>query len=203
MTLGRPWRFIVLGFFLLINPSNASLSAAAQLEQKPVQRRVTNIPIDDFVLIDQRGGKFQFAKLAGKVIVVSFAYTTCPDVCPLLTASMRDVQTGLTADERRNVQLLTITTDPEIDSPKVLAAYAKRFNAETDSWSFLTGDDAALKKIWKNFGVGVKRKGRGLVDHTPLIGIVDQKQILHFAYIGSSPDGKPMLKDIRSLLARR
>jgi len=201
--LPRSWRFIALGFFPLINPSNASLSAAAQLEQRPVQRRVTNIPIDDFVLFDQRGGRFQFAKLSGKVVVVSFAYTTCPDVCPLLTALMRNVQTGLTADERRNVQLLTITTDPEIDSPQVLAAYAKRFNVETDSWSFLTGDDAALKKVWKNFGVGVKRKGRGLVDHTPLIGIVDQKRILHFAYIGPSPAGKPMLKDIRSLLANR
>jgi len=201
--LARSWRFIVLGFFPLINPSNASLSAAAQVEQKPVQRRVTNIPIDDFFLIDQRGGRFQLAKLSGKVVVVSFAYTTCPDVCPLLTASIHDVQTHLTADERRNVQLLTITTDPEIDSPQVLAAYAKRFNAETYNWSFLTGDEAALKKVWRNFGVGVKRKGRGLVDHTPLIGIVDRKLILRFAYIGPSPDGKPMLKDIRSLLASR
>ncbi len=93
---------------------------------------------------------------------MAFAYTTCPDVCPLITAALRQVQSGLTAEERKKAFLLTITTDPEIDSPKVLAGYAKRYGAELANWSFLTGDQAALQKVWKNFGVGVKRKAPGL-----------------------------------------
>jgi len=56
--------------------------------------------------------------------------------------------------ERTEVQLLTITTDPEIDSPKVLRAYAKRYGAEFENWAFLTGDPAVLAQVWKNFGVG-------------------------------------------------
>jgi hypothetical protein len=101
-------------------------------------------------------------------VVVAFAYTTCVDVCPLITAALRQVQGKLSVDERKTSYLLTVTTDPDIDSPKVLAGYAKRYGAELDAWSFLTGSETALKSVWKNFGVGVKRKGRGLVDHTPL-----------------------------------
>jgi len=133
-------------------------------EPRPMhaQRRVTRIQINDFALTDQNSTPFEFKNLAGKVVVVAFAYTTCPDVCPLITASLRQVQSGLTKEERKHVRLMTVTTDPEIDSPKVLTAYAKRYGAEFDNWSFLTGNLTALKKIWQNFGVGVERKGRGL-----------------------------------------
>jgi protein SCO1/2 len=136
-------------------------------------------------------------------VVVAFAYTTCADVCPLITAALRQVQSKLSVDERNASYLLTVTTDPEIDSPKVLAGYAKRYGAELDGWSFLTGSETALKSVWKNFGVGVKRKGRGLVDHTPLTAIVDRHGVLRFAFIGPSPDVTIVLNDIRALLGER
>jgi len=89
-------------------------------EPRPMhaQRRVTRIQINDFALTDQNSTPFEFKNLAGKVVVVAFAYTTCPDVCPLITASLRQVQSGLTKEERKHVRLMTVTTDPEIDSPK-------------------------------------------------------------------------------------
>ncbi len=104
---------------------------------------------------------------------------------------------------RKQVHLLTVTTDPEIDAPKVLSAYGKRYGADFDNWSFLTGEVSALRKVWQNFGVGVKRKGRGLVDHTPLTAIVDQKRLMRFAYVGPSPDSKAVLRDVRALLLER
>jgi protein SCO1/2 len=171
-------------------------------EPRPMhaQRRVTRIQINDFALTDQNSTPFEFKNLAGKVVVVAFAYTTCPDVCPLITASLRQVQSGLTKEERKHVRLMTVTTDPEIDSPKVLTAYAKRYGAEFDNWSFLTGNLSVLEKIWQNFGVGVERKGRGLIDHTPLTAVVDQKKLMRFAYIGPSPDPKAVLADVRAML---
>jgi len=96
------------------------------------------------------------------------------DVCPLITAALRQIQIALTPKERTEVQLLTITTDPEIDSPKVLRGYDKRYGAEFENWAFLTGDPAVLAQVWKNFGVGVKRRAQGLIDHIPLTAIVDQ-----------------------------
>ena len=167
------------------------------------ERREVRLPISDFTLTDQNSKPFEFKNLSGKVAVVSFSYTSCTDVCPLITAAARQVQSGLSASERHRVQLLTITTDPEIDSPKVLTAYAKRYGAEFANWSFLTGRKSDLQRIWKNFGVGVKRRGRGLVDHTPLTAIVDQNKQMRYVYIGPSPDPKEVLSDVRSLLAQR
>lgn len=198
------WSVCGLGLALVLSlTSLAGAASAPHSTLKPVERRQVNLPIADFNLTDQGGKSFQFNNLRGKVVVVAFAYTTCPDVCPLITAALRQVQSKLSVDERKNGYLLTVTTDPEIDSPKVLTAYAKRYGAELDTWSFLTGNATALKSVWQNFGVGVKRKGRGLVDHTPLTAIVDRHGVLRFAFVGASPDVSVVLSDIRSLLAER
>jgi len=200
----RGWGFCAIGLALLLSSTElAGAASAPHSALKPAERRQVNLPIADFILIDQGGNSFQFKNLRGKVVVVAFAYTTCADVCPLITAALRQAQSKLSVDERKASYLLTVTTDPEIDSPKVLAGYAKRYGAELDGWSFLTGSETALKSVWKNFGVGVKRKGRGLVDHTPLTAIVDRHGVLRFAFIGPSPHVAAVLNDIQSLLAER
>ena len=199
MKSGLAYSFVVLA--LSIN-CLAVQAVAHDVPQKNVERRAVVVPINEFALVDQNSREFQFSKLTGRVVVVAFAYTTCPDVCPLITAALRQVQNGLTPDEHKKVFLLTITTDPEIDSPKVLAGYGKRYGADFANWSFLTGDQAELQKVWRNFGVGVKRKGRGLVDHTPLTAVVDRQGKMRVAYVGPSPDAKVVLRDVRGLLAR-
>ncbi|MGE5304250.1 MAG: SCO family protein [Alphaproteobacteria bacterium] len=166
------------------------------------QRSEVRIPIGQFSLTDQSGRRFELASIKGKIILVDFAYTTCPDVCPLMTAAMRTVQTNLNATERRTVYLLTVTTDPEIDIPKVLAAYAKRYHADLTNWAFLTGDPSSLAEAWKRFGVKVVRRARGLVDHTPLTAVIDQSGAMRFAYHGAAPDPKSILRDIRSLAGK-
>lgn len=204
MSAPRGWGLCSLGLVILFSfTSLAGAASAPHAALKPVERRQVNLPIADFSLTDQAGKSFQFKKMRGKIVVAAFAYTTCPDVCPLITAALRQVQSKLTAEERKESYLLTVTTDPEIDSPKVLTAYAKRYGAELDTWSFLTGSETALKSVWRNFGVGVKRKGRGLVDHTPLTAIVDRHGALRVVIIGPSPDVSVVLNDIRSLLAER
>lgn len=166
----------------------------------PAERREVRIPIEDFVLTDQHGRSFAFGRMHGKVVLVTFVYTSCPDVCPLITAAARAVQTELAPAERGAVQLLTITTDPEIDSPQTLRAYAGRYGADLTNWAFLTGDAGGLSRVWKNFGVRVRRRGRGLVDHTPLSCLVDASGVMRVAYVGASPDPRALLRDIRGLL---
>ena len=191
---------LVVVFSLYFSPAETGL--AHQSPIKSVERREVQVTIEDFTLVDQNAHEATFRQLAGRVVVVAFAYTTCPDVCPLITAALRRVQVGLTPAERKKVFLLTITTDPEIDSPTVLANYGKRYSADFTNWSFLTGDQAALKKVWQNFGVGVNRKGRGLVDHTPLTALVDRQGKMRVGYVGPSPDAKLVLRDVRRLLAQ-
>jgi protein SCO1/2 len=188
-------------FFAIALPRPAwSHDQSAVEKAKGAERREVRIPVEDFTLMDQSSRPFKFQSLRGRVAVVAFTYTTCPDVCPLITAAMRQVQDGLKGKERTLTYLVTVTTDPEIDTPKVMAAYAKRYGVDPANWAFVTGDEAALKKVWKNFGVGVKRKARGLIDHTTLTAVVDQSGTMRIAYIGTSPDPKAILQDMRKLL---
>ena len=181
--------------------SSHDQSASSKL--KGLERRELRIPIENFTLTDQVSRPFKFEALRGKVAIITFAYTTCPDVCPLITAAMRQAQESLSDEERRATYFITITTDPEIDTPPVMAAYAKRYGVDLANWAFLAGDHAALKKVWKNFGVGVRRKARGLIDHTTLTALVDRSGTMRIAYIGASPDPKRIRQDLRKLLQRK
>jgi protein SCO1/2 len=197
-----------LGFFLALLAIFAhsaawseGLAQALNPGEKKAIRREVQLPIADFSLTDQFGRAFWFHSLRGRVVLLSFVYTSCPDVCPLITASALAVQKALRARERESVSFLTITTDPEVDAPAVLKSYAARFGVDMSNWSFLTGDVSSLAPVWKSFGVKVKRKGRGLVDHTPLTALVDRRGILRVVYVASSPDSKLILRDIRALMS--
>ena len=168
---------------------------------KEAARREVAIPIADFSLTDQNGKPLKFRATRGKVVLVSFIYTSCPDICPLMTASMRQVQESLVRSEQKSVYLLSVTTDPEIDTPDVLKSYGGRYQADFSNWSFLTGERRELARVWKAFGVNVQRIGRGLVNHTSLTAVVDNKGTMRYAYYGSSPTDKVVLQDIRRLLA--
>jgi protein SCO1/2 len=195
---------IFLALSSLITSHGAySHEPAVSGQMREAQRREVRIPIHDFVLTDQNGRPFDFKAVRDKVVVLAFAYTTCPDVCPLITAAMRRVQTELKENEHRAVYFLTVTTDPEVDQPKVLAAYAKRYGADLSEWAFLTGNKANLQRIWTNFGVRVVRRARGLIDHTSLTAVIDGTGTIRFAYYGTAPDPKIVLQDVRSLLAPR
>ncbi len=168
--------------------------------QGAAERRQIKVPIQDLSLRDQSVRPFSFQGLRGKLVVLTFVYTTCPDLCPLITSGLLRVQRGLQATERNSVFLLSITTDPEIDSPEVLKSYAERYGVDFSNWSFLTGEKEELSPVWKAFGVKVQRKARGLVDHTTLTALVDEKGVMRFAYHGTSPDPKVVLRDLRALL---
>lgn len=196
--------FSIIGVLAFENRTVIGASAASSpVVAQRAQRREVQMPVRDFSLTDQRGRRFRFQTVRGRVILLAFGYTTCPDVCPLITAAMREVQANLIPAERNTVFLLTVTTDPEVDEPEVLASYSKRYGADLSNWAFLTGNEQSLAQVWKNFGVRVHRKARGLIDHTALTAVIDQRGAMRFAYYGASPDPKVVLQDIRSLLAGR
>ena len=197
---------IVLATVILaaLVPAREIRAASHQSESHPQAqesgRSQVHLPIADFSLTDQTGRPFRFQELRGKVVLVTFIYTTCSDVCPLLTSRMVLVQRDLKGTERSSVYLLGITTDPEIDRPQILKSYAGRYGVDFSNWSFLTGSPGELAPVWKSFRVQVQRKARGLVNHTPLTALLDKAGIMRFAYFGASPDHRSMLRDLRSLL---
>jgi protein SCO1 len=161
-----------------------------------------NATVPDFVLVNQHNERFDSAKLRGKVVALNFIFTTCSDVCPIFTANLAQLQRTLNGRYREDVFFVSITTDPEVDSPKVLKAYAQRYDADFKNWAFLTGPEAELKRVWKSFGIRVIRKARGLIQHDSLTTVIDQQGIRRFNHYGEKWRVKDLEKDMLSLLEK-
>ncbi len=149
-----------------------------------------------FTLTDQQERPFNLAELRGKVVLMTFIYTSCVDACPLLTAGFAALQRKLNEKGQRGVFFLSITTDPEIDTPKILKSYAKRYRADLSSWFFLSGKPEDLKRVWRDYGVRVQRRAKGLINHTFLTLLIDQAGVLRRRYFGSLIDVETILNDI-------
>jgi protein SCO1/2 len=101
-----------------------------------------------FDLVDETGAPFSQERISGRVVLADFIYTNCADVCPMLTSLMRAIQERL-ASERllaSKVMLLSITVDPDRDTPAVLKQYGASIGADPEGWKFLTGDRSTLEE---------------------------------------------------------
>lgn len=126
--------------------------------EQPVKLTGTVIPhpaaAPDFTLMDQHGVPFHMSDTKGRVVVMTFIYTHCTDLCPFITMKLKSAYAKLGKDADKAV-FVAVTTDPERDTQKVIAAYSREAGL-FDSWHFLTGPDAAVKAVWFNYGVGVE-----------------------------------------------
>jgi protein SCO1/2 len=111
----------------------------------PKEKLAIGAALPDFELTDQNGRTVRTADLRGKVVAIDFIYTRCPlpDVCPRLSANFAMLQRQFRDRTGEDLMLLSVTVDPDFDTPAVLAGYASRWGAGT-GWLFLTGDVAPL-----------------------------------------------------------
>jgi cytochrome oxidase Cu insertion factor (SCO1/SenC/PrrC family) len=110
--------------------------------------------VPDFALTDQSGRPVRRADMEGKVWIASFIFTNCPDECPLMTAEMAQLQSDWA--HIPDIRLVSISADPERDTPAVLSRYADRFNADPERWLFLTGDKRAIYRLAREgFRLGI------------------------------------------------
>ena len=110
-------------------------------------------PIKNFSLTSQNGSEYNFDRDSKDIIVLSFIFTRCPDVCPTITQSMKSVESLLTEEEKNHISFVSITTDPLHDGPEELETYSQIHQA---SWPHLTGTYAQLLPIWSTFGIVVE-----------------------------------------------
>jgi protein SCO1/2 len=166
------------------------------------QRRLPTIgAAPDFALTGQDGAPVTLADLRGKVLAVAFIYTSCPDVCPLLTTKMAEVQDALGADFGRRVAFVSITVDPARDTPEMLKDYAAAHGADPRGWAFLTGAADDIRAVARGFGVAVLPAQDGTVDHTTLTSLVDRHGLIRVQYLGYRFDPEEFRRDISGLLA--
>jgi len=114
-------------------------------EERPLEGLKVFGTVPDFSLIERSGKRVTLADLRGKVWIANFIYTHCPDTCPLQSAQMARLQQEIGAE--RDLRLVSISIDPERDTPKVLSEYAARFGADPPRWLFLTGEKKAIHRL--------------------------------------------------------
>jgi len=127
----------------------------------PVHVMAAGDPVPDAAFIDQSGRARRLSDWRGRVIAVTFIYTRCPlpDFCPLMDRHFRDVQSKIVQDAalRERVRLLSVSFDPEYDTPKILAAHAARLSADPAYWTMLTGARDDVDEFASRFGVSIIR----------------------------------------------
>lgn len=104
--------------------------------------------VPPFDLVTQQGKPFSSSSLKGKYWIVDLIFTSCGGTCPILTANMASLQKAL--EKAYDVQLVSISVDPNNDTPEVLAEFIKRHNVDTKNWTFLTGNVSTIYTIAKN-----------------------------------------------------
>jgi protein SCO1/2 len=160
-------------------------------------------PAPAFTLTRADGGRLSLEDLRGHVVAVTFIYARCTDTCPLLTAKMVGLQHRLGSDFGRGVRFVSITVDPERDTPDALRHYARAYGADPAGWAFLTGTAAEIREVARRYAVVVRKTERGDVEHTFLTSIVDQRGVLRVQYMGVRFDPEEFLHDLQSVLRER
>ena len=156
-------------------------------------------PAPVFSLTTQEGARLSLKDLRGKVVAVTFIYASCADTCPLLTAKLAGLQARLGTDVGAKVFFVSITVDPERDTPAVLKRYAEAYRANPRGWSFLSGTPAEIREVARHYGVYYKKTPRGDVDHTFLTSLVDRSGTLRVQYMGTRFNPDEMLRDLKNL----
>jgi cytochrome oxidase Cu insertion factor (SCO1/SenC/PrrC family) len=151
-------RIIVLGIGLAVAGAAASL-AFAQAAKAPTADQVTPEEkarhyFTDLEVVDQNGRRLRFYSdvLKDRVVLISFIYTNCRDACPLITQKLIQTRRLLVDAVKDDIWFLTISIDPERDTPQAMKKYARQQGVDESRWLFLTGPKRNLTHIVKKLG---------------------------------------------------
>ena len=140
--------------------------------------------VQHFTLKDSTGQEFNSDQLKGKVWIASFFFTTCSDICPLISKNMASL--NRTFETVENISLISITVNPEQDSPEALALYAKKFKGDKGNWHFLTGPRKAITEVAVNsFKVGDIKEP---IFHSAFLPLVDSNGFIRGYYDGTKQE---------------
>jgi protein SCO1/2 len=201
----------------------AGIGALYQIIAPRLQPLPVYMALPEMILTDQNGQSFDLNQTRGKVVVLSPIYTHCPDICPLTTAKMKQIQERIqAAGMSSQVQLVTFTVDPERDRPDVLKRFAGVFNFDPHNWVFLTGTSDQIHILIKDLGLYVERvyyientpvpasllpnppaDTPYLVNHTDRLFLIDRQGNVRALPPGSRTDVGDAMQLIKQLVQER
>mgnify|MGYP002639113325 CR=1 FL=1 len=170
---------------------------------------IENLSETNYKLLSQDSVIVNFPDLyTGKIVVMGFIFTNCPDICPLTTNNMRIIQEKAKGDELSDLEFVALSFDPETDSPYVLTNYIRIRNLDTSNWTFLTGDKNIIKSLLKEAQVFAMPSDSSTTSsgkkhyyyiHTDRISLIDTEGRIRKNYSGSNINTDEIIHDIKLL----
>jgi protein SCO1/2 len=170
----------------------------------PIKKELPNLPLKD-----QDGRQVTFSQFRGKVLIVSYIYLHCPDVCPVIIKRMSELRDKLNKEGLGDrIYFVFITLDPRRDTPEAIREYVRTRNLDLKIWVFLTGDENTINSIIKVSGVVALKEPTEhselgepyYITHIDRISLVDKKGRIRKYYKGSSFDMNELSRNIERLL---
>jgi protein SCO1/2 len=149
-------------------------------------------------LHDAVGTPVTLAAQHGRYVLVTFIYTHCPDVCPLITQNLNAALRAIGPSARKNVRVLAVSVDPVGDTPKTVKAYAREKHL-LPQFEYLIGTRAGLRRVWKAWHVLAVETKPDLVDHVAYTALIDTKGNERVLY-DSSVHATQVVHDLRVLM---
>jgi len=157
-------------------------------------------PAPDFQLVDQDQRPVRLASLRGSFVVLDFIYADCPGPCPILTSAHVTLQRSLPPALRARTRFLSISLDPEKDTPQVLRRYGASRGVDFATWSFLTGPTAQVADVVARYGVGTVRQPDGTINHLVITFLIDADGQIAQRYVGLEHPPEEIAADLARLL---
>jgi protein SCO1 len=175
----------------------AAVAAAIVLAASGFACATPHEPLPPFALTNQSGRLVRAEDLGGRLAIVSFIFTGCDDVCPLVTSRLVQAQAEARAEGLASaVRFISITLDPGRDTPDVLQRYAARFGADTTTWDFLTGNREEIGRVARATGI-ITENDRGRLGHEGPVLVVNARGDIVRRHTDSARLAVRILDDIR------
>ncbi|MBZ0177908.1 MAG: SCO family protein [Melioribacteraceae bacterium] len=169
---------------------------------------VEDLSNESFTLVNQKNETVKFPDLfKGKVAVVGYIFTNCPDICPLTTNNLRLIQKEINEQKIKNIEFVAISFDPEVDTPEVLKEYAELRNIDESNFTFLTGEKETIETLMKRIGIFAIPNDTTMINekeiifyvHTDRISLFDEQGKIRKNYPGSTINIEEITNDIIDL----
>jgi protein SCO1/2 len=161
-------------------------------------------PVPEFALVDQAGQRVALSDLRGRVIALNFIYTRCvlPQFCLRVSNNFGVLQKRFARELGPDLVLLTVTFDPQRDTPEVLARYASQWKADPRTWHFLTGTVADVRQVSAQFGVEYF-PDEGLMNHSLRTAVIDRTGAMVATIEGNQYTPEQLADLVQAALDRR
>ena len=150
--------------------------------------------IPEFSFLNQDGKRIGRAEMQGKITIVDFFFTSCPSICPVMSKEMERVNDMFR--DQPNVQIMSISIDPEYDTPEILKEYAEEHNAIPGKWHFLSGPKEETYRLAKCGFIIPLVDGNGVADdfvHTDKFMLIDELGRIRGYYSGTNREDVDLL----------